>query len=119
MPLDDIPVVDDAIAIDHAEYAITASLERLETKRVGFCHLTSRVDFVVEHDQHTFAAGLRFGGDAKPIEQVGCTFVSKRARVAHRSHDHDRLVAANGQVEEVGRLLERVGSARDDHAGEL
>ena len=117
--LDDIPVVDDAIAVDDAEDAVTSRLERLEAERVGLGDFSCGIDLVVEDDEHALASRLGLGGDAKTFEEIGGAFVSERARIAHRPDDNDGLVAANRQVQEVGGLFERVGSARDDDAGEL
>ena len=71
VPLDDGPVEDDAVAVDDAEHAVAARLERLEPQRVGLGHLARGVDLVVEHDQHALAARLRLGRHAEPLEQVG------------------------------------------------
>jgi hypothetical protein len=38
--------------------------------------------------------------------------------VAHRAYEHDRLCCADGQVQEIGELFERVGPRRDDGAGQ-
>ena len=117
--LDDVAVVDDPIAVDDAENAVAARLERLQPERVGLGDLARGIDLVVEDDEHALAAGLRLGGDPKSLEQIGGALVSERARIAHRADDDNRLVAADGEIQEVGRLFERVGSARDDDAGEL
>ena len=61
----------------------------------------------------------RIGGDAHALEQIGGALVADRARVAHRSHDHHRPRIADRQVQEERRLLERVGAAGDDDAGQL
>ena len=62
--------------------------------------------------------GRGIGRDAESLEEVGRPFVAERARVAHRADDDDRLVGADRQVEEVRQLLERVGPAGDDDAGD-
>ena len=62
------------------------------------------------------ARGL--GGDADAFEQVGGAFVAERAGIAHRPDDHDRPGVADGEVQEKRGLLERVGAAGDDDAGQ-
>ena len=119
VPLHDVAIEDDAVRVHDAEHAVRARLERLEAQRVGLGDLARGIDLVVEHDEHTLPARRGLGGDAEALEQVRRPLVSQRARVAHRADDDDRLVAANREIEEVGRLLQRVGPARDDHARQI
>ena len=110
--------VDDAVAVDDAQHADTARLEGVEPQRVGLGHVARGVDLVVEHDERAEASRRRIGSDAEGREQVGGALVAERARVAHRpDHDHWPVVS-HREVQEVGDLLERVGAARHDEAGE-
>ena len=119
-----VPSLDPAVehhpvAVHDAEHAVAARLERLQPQRIGLGHLARGVDLVVEDDHDAASARRRIRGDPESLEQVGGPFVSERARVAHRADDHDRPRVTDGQVEKVRELLERVGAAGDDDAGEL
>ena len=89
-----LAVIHDAIGIDDAEDAVRAALERLHAQRVGLRDLARRIDLVVQHHEHAFAA--RVGGcrDAERIEQIRRSFVAERARVPHGAHEHDGLWAS-------------------------
>jgi hypothetical protein len=106
-----------AIGVDDAENAVAARLKGVQPQRVGLGGLARRVDLVVEDDKRPLAAGVGGRRDAEALEQVGRAFIAERARIAHRSDDDHGLVAAHRQVEEIGELLERVGAAGDDQAG--
>ena len=112
-------VEDHAVAVDDAEDAVIARLERIEPQRVGLGDVAGGVDLVVEDHEHAFAARRRFGRDAEPLEQVGRSFISQRARIAHRADDDNGLLRADGEIEEIRGLFQRVGAARDDDAGQF
>ena len=91
-------VEDHAVAVDDAEDAVIARLERIEPQRVGLGDVAGGVDLVVQDHEHALAARRRFGRDAEPLEQVGRSFIAERARIAHRADDD------NGFSERTVRL---------------
>ena len=58
------------------------------------------------------------GGHAEALQQVRGPVVAQRARVAHRPDEHDGARVAHGEVQEIGDLLEGVGAAGDNDAGQ-
>jgi hypothetical protein len=83
---------------------------------VHFAHLARRKDAVVHHDEHTLAARVRAGSHAHGGDQVRRSVPARIGDCPHRAHQHDGLVGEEQQVEQVGRLLDRVGAMRDDQA---
>ena len=120
VPLHDVAVVDDAVGVDDAEHAVRVRLWNVCSRSASVL-VTSRAELISSFSTTStplfFDAGL--GRHAEPLEQVGGALVAERARVAHRANHHDGARVAHGEVEEVGQLLERVGAARDDDAGQV
>ena len=118
VPLQRVAVIDDTIGIDDAEDAVGPALERLHAQRVGLGDLARRVDLVVQHDQHAFAARVGRRRHAERVEQIRRAFVAERAGISHGADQHDRLGGPDGQMEKIRQLFERVGARGNHRAGQ-
>ena len=113
------PVIDDAVGIDNAKNAVRAALKGLNAQRIGFRDFARRIDLVVQHDKHAFAARVAGRCDTECIQQIRRALISGRSGAPHRPHDDDGFGRSNGQMEEIGQLFEGVRSRRDDSAREV
>jgi hypothetical protein len=77
------------------------------------------VDLVVERDQHAEPARRWRQRDAHGAKQVHAGIAAQRARWPLGADHDDGLVGLEGEMEEVGRLLQRGGAVRNDKAGKL
>ena len=62
-------------------------------------------------------SGVGRGGVADGVEQVEIGVAADRARRPHRAGQDHRARRLDGEVQEVGRFLERRGAVGDDDAG--
>ena len=77
---------------------------------------TGRMDLVVHDNQDAQSGSLRRGGDADGAHKIGRAIGSGKARTAHRTGDHDRLPDIQQEVQQKGRLLQRVRTLGHDRA---
>ena len=112
------PVVEDdpSVAVDPAERAARAVGERVDAHRVVLGGRARGVDRVVEHDERAEAAALGRGGDADRADDVERPIGRQRGRGPHRAHDDDRPLVGDDEVEQPGRLLQRVRPVGDHDA---
>ena len=108
VPLQGVAIVDDAVGIHDAQDAVGTALEGLHAQRVSLCDLARRIDLVVHHHQHAFAARFGRRRNTERVEEIRRTFVAERAGISHGSDQHDRLGGFDGQMEKVRKLFERV-----------
>ncbi len=109
---------DELTVVEQAD-ANQAGLRRDEGLDIGGVALgdgAGAVDVVVGDDQHAAALRPLVGGDADGVVDVERTVGAEGRRRSHRAGEHDRLVALDDEVEEVGGLLHRVGAVGDGNA---
>ena len=74
------------------------------------------MDLAVHDDQHPTAVRLRAGSHRGCVQDIGRPVGLGIGGCAHRPREHDGKIGGNGDVEEEGRLLHRVGAMQDDQA---
>ena len=109
---------DAAVGVGVAQHAEIRAPERLEAEGRGLGDLAGGLDLVVEDDEHAEPARLRRGGHADRAHEVHPGVGAEPAGRPLGAHDDDRDVVVHGEVQEVGRLLERRRAMRDHHAVE-
>jgi hypothetical protein len=109
----------DEAAIDLAQRTELRRRERRRRFRVHFPDLARRQDAIVHHDEHAAAARSGGGGDAHRGQQVRRPVPAGIRDGAHRADQHDRLVRQQYEIEQIGRLLDRVRAVRDDQARDV
>ena len=77
------------------------------------------MDPVVHDDQHSAAHRLRLRRHGHRVVVVERPVRRERRRRPHRRGQHHRLPGLDDEVEEVPRLLDRVGAVRDHDAGDI
>ncbi|MNT07710.1 hypothetical protein D3C72_1424250 [compost metagenome] len=75
------------------------------------------MDVFVHDDQRPAAAGIGMARQRDGVVQVGGAFRAERRRGPHGANQHDRLVVADHQAQEISGFFKRVGAVRDDDAG--
>ena len=109
----------DELAIVEQADADQAGFRRHERLDVGGVTLgdgPGAVDVVVGDHEHAASLRPRIARDADGVVDVQRPVGAERGRRPHRAGQHDRLVALDDEVEEVRRLLHRVGAVRDRDA---
>ncbi len=108
-----------AAALHHPEDAELRRAERVERDGVGLGDVARRVDPVVHAHHDAATHGLATGGERHGVVEVHRAVGRDRRRRPHGPHQHDRLGALDHEVEEVRRLLQRVGAVGDHDAGHV
>ena len=81
-----------------------------------FGDVTRGVDFVIEDDHRAQTTCLHRCRDANGSQEVRVAIVAHVGSSAHRAGEHDGLIPRHGHIEQIGRLLQRVGAVGDDYA---
>src|SRR5580704_9805696 len=102
------------VVLHVAEHAEIGRAERIRRRSIGLGDLAPSVDFVIEADQYSFAHGLFAARQDHRIVEIDWTIGADCGSRTHGA-DHDHwLFALHCEVEEVGRLLDRVRAVRHD-----
>ena len=105
-----------AVRVRKTQGAQIPPLKRFHAIRRRLGQIPGAVDPVIHDHQHAISLRLRFRRHPHGIEQVEVAVRAERRSRTHGPHQHHRLVRFENQVQEVGRLFERVGSVSDHHA---
>ena len=119
LPAQRCAVPDDAVVVGDAEETEVSRLEGLRVRGVRLHRLAGGVDLVVQRDHRALAARSAIDADAGRVEQVARPVEVLLARVALRSDQDDGLLGIDREIEEPGRLFERVRTVRHDDARHL
>ncbi len=109
-------LVIDLAVVDIPQRAVVWRLEGLHGGGVGLGDVARIQHRVVHSHQHPAVGRLRIRRRHHRIIQVERTVGAHRRRRPHRAHKHHRLIALHRQIEEVGRLFQRIGAVGDDEA---
>ena len=109
-------VVHDLAAGDVADVAQIRRAEGGDIRRIGLCHVAGVVDHVVHGNENALADGLLIDGNAYGIQKIHRAVGRNRRSRTHGAHEDDGLVASHREIQEVGRLLERIRAVRDHDA---
>ena len=115
---DGFAIVFDRIGIGITQNAEIAGNEGLHTIVGRFGDVAGGVDFIVQHDGHTHAAGRGAGGDTHCVQQVQPAIGAERGGRAHGADDDDRDGGFHGQVQEIRGFFQRRRAVRDDDSGQ-
>ena len=87
--------------------------------RVGLGGFARGVDLVVHDHQRAHIPRLRGCGHTHGAHEVARTIRAQLVLGMHGGREADRLGAVHGQIEEIGRLFQRIRAVGDDHAGHV
>ena len=93
--------------------------ERLHGGRARLGQRGGAVNPVVDDDQDAAPGRVLVRRHRHRVVEVERAVRRQRRGRAHRGGQHDRLPRLDDEVQEVGRLLDRVGAVRDDDAGDV
>ena len=102
--------------MDIPERAEVRRLEGLHGGGIGLGDVARVQHGVVHRHQHPAVGRLRICRRHHRIIQVERAIGAHRRRRPHRPDKHHRLVALHRQIEEIGRLFQRIGAVGDDEA---
>ena len=112
-------VVEVGVVVLHvAKAAHVAHAERVGLEGVDLLHVATAVDAVGEDDHGAATGSVRVGGQGDGLVEVHGAVGRGGGGGAHGAGNDDGLVGLYGQVEEIGRLLKRVGAMGDGEAGD-
>ena len=104
--------------VEHAHRPESA-VEGVEALGVPLADAGGGVDLLADDDQRAAAGRAGVGRRAHRRREVGRAIPAGVGERAHRAAQDDGLRARDREVEEVRRLLERVGAVGDDDAVDL
>jgi hypothetical protein len=113
-------IVIETFAPRRAELAPDAEQDLRKTVRarvcrrgVGLGYLASRVDLIVESNEHALADRLVAAGEDHGVVEVDRPVRADRCRRPHRAHDDDSLLALDDKVKKIAGFLDRISTVRD------
>ena len=104
------------VRIHHAQCAEDRCMERVDVRRVHLGHVAGTVDLVIENDEHALAGSFLGSGNLDGVQEVERAVSGNGRCGTHGANEHHGLVALDGEVQEIGRLFERVRAVRDHDA---
>ena len=107
------------VGVGVTEETQLVGLEGLDAQGVGLVDLAGAVDLVVEHGENTHTGGFGSGSDAHGVQEVQVGVGADRGGRPHRASDDNGAFGLDGEVQEVGRLLQGGGAVGDDDAGRV
>src|SRR5207253_10734698 len=94
----------------------TRAFERIEHVRVRLCYIETGIHAIAHHDKDTKPRRLGARRHTKRGSKICWSIPTEVARRAHRSREHDGLVAFEGARHEVCGFFERVSTVSDNDA---
>ncbi len=105
-----------AVSVGKAERSEIARLKRFDPIGRVLGDVATTENGIVHDHKTAPPSRLRVGSHAHGIQHVQIPVGAQSRRRSHGAHKHDGLVGLESEIEEVGRLFQRVGAVGNDDA---
>ena len=105
-------LVVDFTVMNVTQRAVVNGFEGSNVSGIGFGHVATIHNGVVHHHQHTAVGRGFICGGYHGVIQVERAISAHTGRWTHRAYQHHRLVAFDGQIEEIGGFLHGIRTMR-------